>query len=316
MKIENIFKKLQDIFKKIFNNNKKTIYILISGGKVTHWFLFIRLLMYLIDEYNLKIIYNLDNITKSDIVIPIAIESQTLLYKNQIYNIIDNKKLFYKHIQDNFPDGSDGIYLIPTYENNYEGINFFSKFIIKPFTGVASKNILFQEGFIYDIISKYSNDNQIQDIIKISYTLDVNFGCKDGEIIGKCCLKHNKPQIQTLDYILGFEGKYIDMDKIPKIIFDFCKKIIKNNNYNGFIHFEFIQDNTGKIYIMECNPRISGGIEHPLYFKHLIEPYINVKSKAIDFFINSTYLDKKVKRYDHFDFFVEYAKYKFFSYIT
>jgi predicted ATP-grasp superfamily ATP-dependent carboligase len=326
MDIENIFKlnsyrlaNIQDIFISFINschdfNKKKTIYILIPRTTSSDFYFFCtRLFIYLSDDYNVKIINNLDNISKSDTVIATDIETHILLYESQVYNLLDNKNLFYKHIKDNYSDNTDDIYLIPTYNYNYQGNNFCSKFIIKPFTGIGSKNILFEEGFIYDIISKYSNNNQIQDIIQISQTYNVNLSCRDGKIIGVFGLKHNNPQIKTADYIFGFESNYID--RLPKNIFDFCEKIIKNYSYNGFINFEFIQDHTGKIYIMECNPRISGGIENPLYFKYLIEPYLSINSKLVDNMIKSGYVCNKVKRFDHFDFCVEYVKYKFGSLI-
>jgi hypothetical protein len=66
-----------------------------------------------------------------------------------------------------------------------------------------------------------------------------------------------------------------------------CESIIKESNYNGFIQFEFIEDTNGTIYLMECNPRMSGSINNPHYFKKLIEPNYTVTSRFCDSLIRS-----------------------------
>ena len=82
------------------------------------------------------------------------------------------------------------------------------------------------------------------------------------------------------DYFFGINSK--QTIKITKGIIKLCKTIIKDAKYNGFIEFEFIKDIHGVIYIMECNPRLTGIIHNPQYFKKLIEPYYNIKSRFCD----------------------------------
>ena len=56
-------------------------------------------------------------------------------------------------------------------------------------------------------------------------------------------------------------------------------------NYSGFIELEFLIDKHNKIYLIECNPRISGTIRCMLnkydipYVYNLVNPYINLFSR-------------------------------------
>ena len=75
------------------NSNKPTIYLLVIDNFVSFIFF---MMIFLVDDYNIRIINTLDNIKSNDIVIPIDAQSQTLLYKCDIYSILDDKKLFYK----------------------------------------------------------------------------------------------------------------------------------------------------------------------------------------------------------------------------
>jgi hypothetical protein len=55
----------------------------------------------------------------------------------------------------------------------------------------------------------------------------------------------------------------------------FLKKIFKTLKYNGIVEIKFIIDHHDIIYIMECNPRISGSLMIPHYFDWVIMSYLN-----------------------------------------
>ncbi|NBU98799.1 MAG: hypothetical protein EBS19_11425, partial [Spirochaetia bacterium] len=55
----------------------------------------------------------------------------------------------------------------------------------------------------------------------------------------------------------------------------FVKTIVKRLNLYGIVEFEFLIDTKDDIYIMECNPRISGSVRVPLFFDEIIRKYIN-----------------------------------------
>ena len=52
---------------------------------------------------------------------------------------------------------------------------------------------------------------------------------------------------------------------------------------NGFINFEFLIDNNNDIYIMECNPRISGCLICSKFYDNIIDTYITKKIKSKKF---------------------------------
>lgn len=43
----------------------------------------------------------------------------------------------------------------------------------------------------------------------------------------------------------------------------------------GIINFEFLIDVDNNIYIMECNPRLSGCIYNKYFYENIIIPYIS-----------------------------------------
>ena len=263
---------------------QQTIYLLTTA---LHLFC-LKLFCYL-DDYNVVIITNLNNIEKHDIVIPCSVGAQEIYYKNNIYKLLDNKTLFYKYLYDNYNDKMQNIRFIPSYDKYYKGENKNSMFLIKPNDDFGSKNQIIESGFIYEIISKYSNSYQIQDIIDINVIYEIDFVCKKGNIIGSIFHKTYNKTRTTCDYIIGVDS--IQTKNIPNEIVKLCKKIIEDTKYNGLIQFEFIKDTKGTIYIMECNPRISGHLTNPQYFKKLIEPMYNVKSRYCDYCIKQSSCD-------------------------
>ena len=296
----------------VTNPNRSTIYLLVI---TEHSLLLQILIYYLIDDYNVKIINNLDNINHNDIIIPVCVKAQALLYKDKIYSTLDNKKSFY-NLLGNYSNCLKHIHLIPSYDKNYKGDNIFKNFLLKPVNDWGSKNILFKEGFIYDIISKYAKTHQIQDIIKLKAIYEANFVCKDGVIINNIMCITNE-SILTQNYLDSIDNtknipKYILITKnIPKYILKLCKTVIASLNYNGFIEFEFIKDVNGKFYIMECNPRISGTIYNPLYFKELVEPYFYIKSTFANYLVKSyEYKYEKKVKYNSYLNLQKYLKFK------
>ena len=290
------------------DNTSATIYFFIINE---HFTIISRMLLYFIDDYNIVIINNLDNIKNGDIVIPLDEKSQSVFYKSNIYSIFDNKKLFYKYIKTNYMKRCNNysqIYCINSYDSNYNGKNIFSNFIIKPISGCGSENILYEEGLIYDIIDKFSDNNQIQDVIQIKKTYEVNFVCSNGNVLNKLCCLTEDQSFSTTRYIFGSYGNYIN--KIPNNILNFCKKIIFDSYYNGFIEFEFIEDKNGKVYIMECNARMSGHIDNPLYFKLLVEPYFNVTSSFVNYIVDEYKYDTIENTLSNTKFTNNYIKYK------
>lgn len=284
---------------------KKKIYLLITEVR-----LYMYNLLFYLDEYNIIIILGLENIKKEDIVIPCSVEAQSMLYKNNIYNLLDNKSTFYKYLYDNYKNKMEGVCFIPTYDIHYNGKNIRSKFFIKPIDGEGSENQIIEMGYIYEIISKYAKTHQIQDVIDIILLYEINFICNEGNIIGSIIHKTTSSTRKTMDYFFGINS--IQTVKLPTGIIELCKTIIKDIKYNGFIGFDFIKDIDGVIYIMECNPRITNSLSNPQYFKKLIEPYYNLKSGFCDSLTKQISYngDTKINLFNTPNRFYKYFKYK------
>ena len=269
---------------KFKHKNRPIIYLFVVDDHIT---IISRMITYLIDDYDIVFINNLHNIKRNSIVIPLDAKAQSIFYNSSVYNIFDDKKAFYSYIKSYYMhcnDSYSNIHCINSYDSNYSGKNFHSRFIIKPVDGSGSYEILYKEGWVFDIIDKFGDKNQIQDVIQINKTYEANFICDEGNIKNiLCCFTENQ-SFSTMRYVYGSYGKYIN--KIPNNILQFCKKILFDSNYSGFVEFEFIEDANGKIYIMECNARMSGHIDNPMYFKLLIEPYYNIKSSFANYIID------------------------------
>ena len=230
------------------------------------------------DKKDIKIVFNLNfKISKNDKIIPIGIKEQYNLYKNlyteNIYEMLDDKKKFYGYLNSN-NYLLKNIKLIPSYDEFYKGKNNNKKYIIKHKNGKGSSQNKIIEGHIYDIIEKYNKDYQIQDIITIKYVYGVNTVCESGTINGISTYSI-KGELNKDMYVTGFNEKITNYIKYDKINY-FVTNIIKILNYTGFIELEFLIDNNKNIYIMECNPRISGDVNFSSnYYNNLIYPYLN-----------------------------------------
>lgn len=253
---------------------------------------------YIISKYYKKKLYIVDKFIKhyfdkAIAIIPLGIKSQKELnkytkYKHKfmvndtnIYDMLDDKILFYNFVKkNNILKGTD-IKLIKSYTQKYNGINIYGNFLLKHRNGAGSAYNKIKTDWIYNIINKYSENNQIQKIIDIKIISGVNGICKDGEII------------QMFDFIMpNFDGNdyyFRDNDEILDNVKPQCKKVIsrilKKVNYNGFFEIEFAIDKNWNVYLLECNPRISGNIRttaiennvvYSPFVKHFIIPYCEI----------------------------------------
>lgn len=251
------------------------------------------LVYFLIQNYNQKYIllseFNKYYFDKANIIIPFGVMSQNILsdyseYKNKFLipdfkwiRKFNNKISFYKFLKNYDIINNTSINLIKSYSCNYKGDNFENEFIIKHKYGAGSSKNEIVKGNIYDIIEKYHINHQVQEIIDVLQIEGINCLCKNGKVIN------------MINFIMpGFINKYYyknkNIEKIGKIHQDIKKiieKIVNITNYSGFIEFEFIRSKDNKIYILECNPRISGNLkikqnnDFP-FIKQLITPYCDI----------------------------------------
>jgi hypothetical protein len=224
---------------------------------------------------------------KNDIIIPDYVNTQyevfKHLYKNDIYKMLDDKVEFYEFIKNNLTLVW-GLHLINTYDKYYNGPDIKKHFIVKNKNSHHGQGNEIINDSLYDLIEKYDEKYQIQDYLYTKCVDAVNLSCLNGLILGAYSYKTFYPShlVKETNYI---ENAYIK---------DFLKSIVKHLNYNGFIEFEFLIDYTDTIYIMECNPRISGCANSYYYFKSVTLPYVNaLHTKQI----------KEINLYEKKDFF-------------
>lgn len=229
---------------------------------------------------NKKIFYEIDknileNTDTDSIILPIY-----GIYKKNIVDL-DNKISFYNYLNKNKLFLTK-IKLIPTYINS-KCKNDKKKYIIKHKYGTGSSKNIIVKDYLHNLMEKYDFDNyQIQDYIKYNYVYGIECSCINGKII--CVLTYEVKSIEKYtDKMKNILNNYIKFDEI--VIF--IENIINQVNYNGFIEFEFLITNND-IYIMECNPRISGLIICEEYFNSIIKKYIQYKSKKNLFLTNET----------------------------
>ena len=186
--------------------------------------------------------------------------------------MLNDKCLFYDYLKEN-NDLLYGIELIPSYDKTYEGPNIHKEFLVKNKLGWSSLFNQIIEGDINDLIQTYSENHQIQDIIDIQHIYGVSCSCSFGKILGVYSYKTFAP-ITPQSYIDGIHairGNYVDIPVVRAFLRNICERLV----YNGIMELEFIIDKNDKIYIMECNPRISGSLMVVRYFDWIILPYLN-----------------------------------------
>lgn len=226
----------------------------------------------------------------SDIIIPMGIDPQKDLVNNKyfnkvllcnnvdIYDTLDDKIKFYKFVQDYDLLKNTYVKLIKTYNKYYNGKNKYGTFLIKHKDGAASSSNYEKKGYIYDLINKYKK-HQVQKLIDVKQIHGINCLCADGTIVS--ALHFMTPNsINSKFYYRNDNVQFIKPMTEPFITV--CENIVRNSNYTGLLEIEFLQSKSGKIYLMECNPRISGFIRCVLddgtspYVENLIKPYIDI----------------------------------------
>jgi len=191
---------------------------------------------------------------------------------SNIYFMLNDKKQFYTYLNQNSDLLKEGLKLIPHYDSGYQGPNIHKEFLLKDKNGYSAAFNKKMTGNVYDLIKTYGQQNQIQDVMDVKHILGISMACMFGKILGVYSYKTD----EAITYELlnkGFNalrGNFIEHPSIRK----FLKSFIERINYFGIIEVEFLIDKSDNIYVMECNPRISGSLYIPHYFDWVIIPYI------------------------------------------
>lgn len=231
-------------------------------------------------SFKVHVIKELNNLSiEKDIIIGLQVTDQYNIFKKYTNNyniyshILDDKIGFYEFYLKRHPDLLTEISLIPSYDKTYKGENIYSKFMIKHRQGHTSQYNTIESDFINNLINKHNDNYQIQKLLDVKHIYGVDCSCSNGKILGVFTYLVNG--ILTADIfnnpINQKETNFIKNEIVKR----FVTNIIKKLNYNGFIEFEFLIDTNNKIYIMECNPRISGALHCWYYFDWIVMPYLN-----------------------------------------
>lgn len=252
-------------------------------------------LVYILDNVNFKMVV-IQKITdsvkkhldKTNIIIPLGIKSQIeigkypnykkkcLINDEYIYNILDDKIIFYDFIEDEKILNNSPIKLIKTY-NDCKYDNIKKKFLLKHRNECAAKGNMIKNDYVNNLIKEYNNTHQIQDYIDIKKVYSISFLCKNGKLI-KSLNFIKKGSIQSTHINIKIP---LTIKKTKKIFTDVIEKIIEKINLNGIHEIEFIKDTNNNIYLMEWNPRIAGTLkclyndESP-FIDELIISYCNI----------------------------------------
>jgi hypothetical protein len=249
------------------------VYIYLDYSNDKHAFLQPRCLA---KGYNVILVKEIDNLDPDKCcIIGTNVGFQYNIFKHinnfDCYNLFDDKSGFYNYLKQNTKIWKN-LYLIPSYDNTYNGPNINKSFMVKKNNGYSSAFNEKITGNIKDIILKYSDSYQIQDIMDVKHIYGVSVSCLRGKIIGVYSYKTFEAITKSTQQngFHAIRNNYIEYNSVKK----FLKKLVKKVSYNGFMEVEFIIDDNDNIYIMECNSRISGSLRVPPYFDWLIEPYI------------------------------------------
>lgn len=226
--------------------------------------------------YQVKIVNNMNNLNiHKDIIISTSVEGQFHIFapivKYNIYGLLDDKISYYDFLKKNV-DLLSGILLIPSYDKTYTGPSITKQFLMKQRDGYSSKFNTLVNDNVYNLIKKYGETHQIQDVINVKHVYGVSVSVLYGKILGVYSYKSNESLTPQLN-AQGFSAIRGNNIRDPKIR-EFIKKLVKKLNYHGIAEFEFLIDTNDKLYIMECNARISGSLRVPLYFNNIIKTYI------------------------------------------
>lgn len=226
--------------------------------------------------YDIMLVKDISKLnTRNSCFIGTNVEFQYNIFKNinnfDCYNLFDDKSGFYNYLKNNI-ELWPNLYLIPSYDNTYNGPNINKSFMVKKNNGYSSAFNEIITGDVKDIISKYSTLYQIQDIMDVKHIYGVSVSCLYGKILGAYSYRTFEAITEATQQN-GFDAVRNNYIAYPEVK-EFIKKLVKKVSFNGFIEVEFIIDKNDKLYIMECNPRISGSLRVPAYFDWLVDPYI------------------------------------------
>jgi hypothetical protein len=224
-------------------------------------------------------------LSNCDVIIPVGIDvslqlndlisqriRNCLLFNSpSVYQLLDDKILFYDYVRSNDLLRGSTISLISTYDGK-SGETADGKFIVKSKNGYSSDGNTIEHGKISDIVKRYDPSNyQIQDYLEIQEIRSLNFLALRGEIV------------TCLDFTIGHfvDKRYwwsdnkcllntVDPESLKVIA-----KIISKLCYSGIGEFEFLVDKRGRWHLMECNPRISSFISSSLSTDDRESPFIN-----------------------------------------
>lgn len=138
----------------------------------------------------------------------------------------------------------------------------FDSFVLKPQYSRFAENVLFVEqsslDSLHQKISVISPNRQwlAQKRIRGPEVCSMSV-CMNGHVIAQSCYRH--PFTAGKGAGVSFESFQDEQ------LLGFAREVAKRLNYTGFLSFDFIQDENGHYYPLECNPRITSGI-------HLFEP--------------------------------------------
>jgi len=208
-----------------------------------------------------------------DMIIP---NGEDIFYLAKVRDIIDSKikffipdtnDLFNLHSKMKFFEKMNNNVKIPNsilIENKNE-INFNKKTVLKPEFSRFGKNV------IRDVNKKNIQNIEInknykwvqQDFIEGNSLCNYAI-CENGEVISHVVYKPK--------YLINNSASSYFEYTEDKRCENFIKEFAKNNNFNGQIAFDFIDD--GKdLYIIECNPRTTSGL-------HLISKNIFIEKNG------------------------------------
>jgi len=164
---------------------------------------------------------------------------------------------------------------------------YSKKMIAKPIFGRGSKNLFYINNKKDFLFFKKKKSFIVQNLIKgKEYTSDCIFNNK-GELI------FSLTRERLIHRGVSIVGKVVREENVRKKIILISKLL----NFYGPINMQFIKDGSGKIWLIEINPRLSGSIEfsikagfNPLfYFKEnkFKKPKIKYNSVFIRHFISS-----------------------------
>lgn len=125
--------------------------------------------------------------------------------------------------------------------------------VIKPSNGRSSEGltVIKDTKALRDYFERYYNEKHI-----IQPFVDGTIVTADVLRYGSQCIVTLREELLRTSNGLGLSVRIINDESIQKK----CVKIATILNVKGCVCFEFIRDNNGKLWFLECNPRFSGGV--------------------------------------------------------